>query len=63
MAVDDLDDFAAKATDLLWDRALRERLGREASEYAARWSARVMAERLSLLYQALVETNGAVCRS
>ena len=63
VAVDDLDDFAAKATDLLWDRALRERLGREASEYAARWSARVMAERLSLLYQALVETNGAVCRS
>ena len=63
VAEEDLDDFAAKATDLLRNQVLRERLGREASEYAARWSARVMAETLSRLYEVLVGPDSAGRRS
>ncbi|HYL19352.1 MAG TPA: glycosyltransferase [Burkholderiales bacterium] len=44
------DDFAAKIVTLLEDKALRERLGREAQDYVREWAARRMAERMSEFY-------------
>jgi glycosyltransferase involved in cell wall biosynthesis len=46
----DEDDFAAKIVTLLEDRTLRERLSREAKDYAREWAARRMAERMSEFY-------------
>jgi 1,2-diacylglycerol 3-alpha-glucosyltransferase len=47
-------DFAGKVIRLLGDPVLQERLGREAREYAAEWSAEVMARRLVELYRKLI---------
>jgi glycosyltransferase involved in cell wall biosynthesis len=44
------DDFAAKIVTLLEDKALRERLSREAQDYAREWAARRMAERMAEFY-------------
>lgn len=55
VARDDEADFAAQVTRLLGDRALRERLGREAREYARDWSAAAMAERMEAFYRRVVE--------
>jgi len=47
-------DFADKVVRLLGDPVLRERLGREAREYAAGWSAEVMASRLVEFYRRVI---------
>jgi 1,2-diacylglycerol 3-alpha-glucosyltransferase len=43
-------DFASRVVALLEDHALRERLGREAQDYAREWEARRMAERMAEFY-------------
>jgi 1,2-diacylglycerol 3-alpha-glucosyltransferase len=47
-------DFADKVVRLLGDPQLRECLGREAREYAAGWSAELMARRLVELYRKVI---------
>jgi glycosyltransferase involved in cell wall biosynthesis len=55
--VADLDEqeFTAKIVRLLTVAKLRERLSREAREYAAEWGARSMAERMVEFYRAVCE--------
>jgi 1,2-diacylglycerol 3-alpha-glucosyltransferase len=50
-------DFADKVIRLLGDPRLRERLGREAREYAAGWSAEVMASRLLAFYRSVISMD------
>jgi 1,2-diacylglycerol 3-alpha-glucosyltransferase len=50
-------DFADKVIRLLGDPRLRERLGREAREYAAGWSAEVMARRLLEFYRSVISMD------
>ncbi len=47
-------DFTDKVVRLLGDPRLRERLGREAREYAAEWSAEMMACRLVEFYRKVI---------
>jgi glycosyltransferase involved in cell wall biosynthesis len=51
-------DFADKVVRLLDDPRLRERLGREAQEYAAGWSAEVMASRMVEFYRKVIALYG-----
>jgi 1,2-diacylglycerol 3-alpha-glucosyltransferase len=51
-------DFADKVIRLLGDPVLRERLGREARDYAAGWSAEVMARRLMDFYRKVITMYG-----
>jgi 1,2-diacylglycerol 3-alpha-glucosyltransferase len=51
-------DFADKVVRLLGDPRLRERLGREARDYAAGWSAEVMARRLVEFYREVIAMYG-----
>ena len=51
IAQEDEADFAGKVIRLLRDRDLRERLAREAVEYAAQWSAPRMTARMLEFYQ------------
>lgn len=55
-------DFADKVMRLLGDPRLRERLGREARQHAAEWSAEVMACRLVAFYQQVIATRGRSSR-
>ena len=48
-------EFATRTLELLQDRALRAKLGRDAQAYAATWSASEMAKRLVDLYRATLE--------
>ena len=47
-------DFTDKVVRLLGDPGLRERLGREAREHAAAWSAEMMARRLAEFYRQVI---------
>jgi glycosyltransferase involved in cell wall biosynthesis len=51
-------DFADKVVRLLGDPRLRERLGREARDYAAGWSAEVIARRLVVFYSEVIAMYG-----
>jgi 1,2-diacylglycerol 3-alpha-glucosyltransferase len=51
-------DFADKVVRLLGDPVLRERLGHEARDYAAGWSAEVMARRLVEFYRKVIAMYG-----
>ena len=51
-------DFADKVVRLLGDPVLRERLGREARDHAAGWSAEVMARRLVEFYRKVIAMYG-----
>ena len=51
-------DFADKVVRLLGDPVLRERLGREARDYAAGWSAEVMARRPVEFYRKVIAMYG-----
>jgi 1,2-diacylglycerol 3-alpha-glucosyltransferase len=57
IADEDEDDFAAKATRILRDRSLRERLSREAVEHARSWSAPLLADRMLSLYERVISTG------
>jgi len=50
-------DFADKVVRLLGDPRLRERLAREAREYAAGWSAEVMASRMVEFYRKVIASS------
>lgn len=50
-AEEDADRFAGKVLAILHDRALRERLGRDARVYAGDWTSRKMARRLLDVYE------------
>jgi len=50
-------DFADKVVRLLGDPRLRERLAREAKEYAAGWSAEVMASRMVEFYRKVIASS------
>jgi glycosyltransferase involved in cell wall biosynthesis len=54
VAQDDEADFAAKVLELLRNRDLRERLAREATAYAAEWSAAATARRMEMLYRTVL---------
>jgi len=54
IALEDVQDFAAATVRVLSDAALRERLSREAIEYAASWGAPQMARRLEAFYRQLI---------
>ena len=51
-------DFADKVVRLLGDPVLRERLGREARDHAAGWSAEVMARQLVEFYRKVIAMYG-----
>ena len=55
VAAADEQDFAEKILRLLGDKALRERMGREGTQYAQEWSARRMAERMVTFYQSVIQ--------
>lgn len=59
VAREDEAGFAAQVLTLLGDRALRERLGREARAYAQAWSAAATAERMEAFYRAVLEQAAA----
>jgi glycosyltransferase involved in cell wall biosynthesis len=59
VAREDEADFAALVLALLGDRALRERLAREAREYVQTWSAAATAERMEAFYRAVLERAAA----
>ena len=65
VALDDEADFAAKVLELLRDRGLRERLGREARAYAAEWSAPATARRMVMLYRTVLarRADGTAARA
>jgi len=50
-------DFADKVIRLLGDPRLRERLGNEARQYAAEWSAEIMARRLVEFYRQVIASR------
>lgn len=54
IAQDDPAAFAAQTLELLQDRAGLQQLGEAARESARRWSAREMAQRLSLIYEGML---------
>ena len=58
VAGETMTDFADKVVRLLGDPVLRERLGREARDYAAGWSAEVMARRLVEFYREVIAMYG-----
>jgi glycosyltransferase involved in cell wall biosynthesis len=54
---EDVDLFADATARVLRDPALRETLSAHAREDAARWSSKVMAERLLRLYEGVIEAD------
>jgi glycosyltransferase involved in cell wall biosynthesis len=54
VAHEDADHFAGQVEMLLRDPGLRERLGREAREFAREWSDDACARRMTRLYEAIV---------
>jgi glycosyltransferase involved in cell wall biosynthesis len=54
VAAEDLQDFAAATLRVLSDAALRERLAREATAYAASWGAPQTARRLEAFYRGVI---------
>ncbi|MDD5330185.1 MAG: glycosyltransferase [Sulfuricella sp.] len=57
IADDDVEDFAAKVTSLLRDKATATRLGELGRDDAASWSAAALAERLAGFYREVIETH------
>lgn len=57
VAAETVTDFSDKLLRLLGDSHLRERLGREAREYAAQWLAEVMARRLVAFYGQVIASR------
>ena len=60
IADDSVDDFSTKLIRLLQDAEMRARMSEEGRHYAAEWSATLLAEKLALLYQNLLEPANAV---
>jgi 1,2-diacylglycerol 3-alpha-glucosyltransferase len=55
IAEDSVEDFAGRTAHLLADRTAASRLGAAGREYAARWAAGALAERMLGFYQAVCE--------
>jgi 1,2-diacylglycerol 3-alpha-glucosyltransferase len=57
VAAETVTDFTGKVVRLLGDPRLRERLGREAQDHAAGWSAEVMAHRMVEFYRQVIASR------
>ncbi len=58
-AEENVADFSAKASRLLSDKALREKMGLEGREYAETWSAPATARRVADIYQGVIDGFGS----
>ena len=58
---DDENDFASSIVKLANDDELRQRLAREARDYAREWQSGVMAAKLVSLYKQAVDRHSSVC--